>query len=181
MDTWWDALTAWVTLAALGVAIFVAFHSARVQRSEASKERQSKALADLSRAAFNQVRQSHRSPAKMRDHASEFVIALNTWIVELRPQDREFAEEMQKWRLLLYDEANELSERNWWFRHGAEPILELARRNNEFVGLISQWMLLTKDEDAEAKLRMREVVRELRFRRQQLWPGRDPWLRLPLP
>ncbi|MBE0009614.1 MULTISPECIES: hypothetical protein [unclassified Arthrobacter] len=161
-----------IALVAVGVAILAVIVSTWVQRAEASKQRQAMALADLSRAAYNQLRHSYQDRAKFRDHNSETTIATNAWVVELPSWNKGFKRELKTWRWKLGDECHDLSRREWDSDEEKDARIERVKQmNDEFVRLINQWLNQNTRFLFATWWGKSDITQQLENKRHEYWPG----------
>jgi fumarate reductase subunit D len=167
---WLAAVVAPLIAALIGAVIGLgaALLANRHQRKEASKQRKITATSSIMRSAFNMVRSSHRDKHQMRDHASEFEIAIRMLSVELQSKPGEaFIRELFSWRRELTGDCRRLPEIDADGDHNTPDITDVRKKINEFADFLTEWLHLPDNGLAR-------VVRDMRRERERLWPVPEP-------
>lgn len=140
----------------------------RHQRHEASKQRKIIATADIMRSANNMVRSSHRNKEEMRNHASEFEIAIRILSVELQtPAGNAFVDELKAWRRAIAADCRSLEVLHPEQDHDTKPINEVRSKTVAFVEYLDEWLHLSERQLAA-------MVEEMSAEAARLWPHIKP-------
>jgi membrane glycosyltransferase len=140
----------------------------RHQRGEASKQRKIVATAAIMRSAHNMVRSSHRNKEAMRDHASEFEIAIRILSVELQTSaGRAFVDELKAWRRAIAADCRSLEVLPPEQDHDTKPINEVRSKKDAFVEYLDEWLHLNERQLAG-------MVEEMSAAAARLWPHINP-------
>lgn len=140
----------------------------RHQRGEASKQRKIVATAAIMRSAHNMVRSSHRNKEAMRDHASEFEIAIRILSVELQTSaGRAFVDELKAWRRAIAADCRSLEVLLPEQDHDTKAINEVRSKKDAFVEYLDEWLHLNERQLAA-------TVEEMSAGAARLWPHIKP-------